>query len=172
MIVFLDGESPYGDSYQMNSAVSEPYANANFYELFPYLAQRFPIDDVPTRRFVTGCSTGGWVSMALQILYPDYFNDAYSLNPDSPSFRAFELVNLYKDDSAYLSASGMVRPSTRDTNGDPRFSVADEVRMEAVMGSGASYVTSGKQWGLGTPCTANLMPKAIRFQFGIRRPAR
>ena len=41
----------------------------------------------------------------------------------------------------------MARPSARDTNGDPRFSVADEVRMEAVMGSGGSYVTSGKQWG-------------------------
>jgi enterochelin esterase-like enzyme len=54
VIVFLDGESPYGDSYQMNSAVSGPYANANFYELFPYVAQRFPIYDVPTRRFVTG----------------------------------------------------------------------------------------------------------------------
>ena len=147
VIVFLDGESPYGDSYQMNSAVSGPYANANFFELFPYLAQRFPIDDVPTSRFVTGCSTGGWVSMALQILYPDYFNGAYSLSPDSPSFRAFQLVNLYEDDDAFLSASGMVRPSARDTNGDPRFSVADEVRMEAVMGSGGSYVTSGKQWG-------------------------
>jgi hypothetical protein len=147
VIVFLDGESPYGDSYQMNSAVSGPYADANFFELFPYLAQRFPINDIPTNRFVTGCSTGGWVSMALQILYPDYFNGAYSLSPDSPSFRAFQLVNLYEDDNAFLSASGMARPSARNTNGDPRFSIADEVRQEAVMGSGGSYVTSGKQWG-------------------------
>jgi S-formylglutathione hydrolase FrmB len=147
VIVFLDGESPYGDSYQMNSAVSGPYANANFFELFPYLAERFPIDDVPTSRFVTGCSTGGWVSMALQILYPDYFNGAYSLSPDSPSFRAFQLVNLYEDDNAFLSPSGMARPSARSTNGDPRFSIADEVRMESAMASGGSYVTSGKQWG-------------------------
>lgn len=147
VIVFLDGESPYGDSYQMNSAVSGPYANANFFELFPYLAERFPIDDVPSSRFVTGCSTGGWVSMALQILYPDYFNGAYSLSPDSPSFRAFQLVNLYEDDNAFLSASGMVRPSARSTNGDPRFSIADEVHQEAVIGRGGSYVTSGKQWG-------------------------
>jgi hypothetical protein len=147
VIVFLDGESPYGDSYQMNSAVSGPYADANFFELFPYLAQRFPIDDIPSSRFVTGCSTGGWVSMALQILYPDYFNGAYSLSPDSPSFRAFQLVNLYEDDNAFLSASGMARPSARDTSGDPRFSIANEVRMEAAMGSGDSYVTSGQQWG-------------------------
>ncbi len=147
VIVFLDGESPFGDSYQMNSAVSGPYADANFFELFPYLAERFPIDDVPTSRFVTGCSTGGWVSMALQVLYPDYFNGAYSLSPDSPSFRAFQLVNIYEDDNAFLSRSGMLRPSARETNGDPRFSIADEVRMEAVMGRGGSYVTSGQQWG-------------------------
>ena len=147
VIVFLDGESPYGDSYQMNSAVSGPYADANFIELFPYLAEQFPIDDIPTSRFVTGCSTGGWVSMALQILYPDYFNGAYSLSPDSPSFRAFQLVNLYDDDNAFVSASGMQRPSARSTNGDPRFSIADEVRLEAVMGRGGSYVHSGAQWG-------------------------
>lgn len=147
VIVFLDGESPFGDSYQMNSAVSGPYADANFTELFPFLAEQFPINDVPSNRFVTGCSTGGWVSMALQILYPDYFNGAYSLSPDSPSFRAFQLVNLYDDDNAFVSASGMTRPSSRATNGDPRFSIADEVRMEAVMGKGDSYVTSGQQWG-------------------------
>ncbi|HAR90929.1 MAG TPA: esterase, partial [Gammaproteobacteria bacterium] len=147
VIVFLDGESPYGDSYQMNSAVSGPYTDANFTELFPYLAEQFPIDDIPTSRFVTGCSTGGWVSMALQILYPDYFNGAYSLSPDSPSFRAFQLVNLYDDDNAFVSASGMQRPSARSTNGDPRFSIADEVRLEAVMGRGGSYVNSGAQWG-------------------------
>ena len=147
VIVFLDGESPYGDSYQMNSAVSGPYADANFTELFPYLVEQFPIEDLPSNRFVSGCSTGGWVSMALQILYPDYFNGAYSLSPDSPSFRAFQLVNLYSDDNAFTSASGMIRPSARATNGDPRFSIADEVRMEAAMGRGDSYVNSGQQWG-------------------------
>ena len=147
VIVFLDGESPYGDSYQMNSAVSGPYADANFTELFPYLAEQFPIEDMPSSRFVSGCSTGGWVSMALQILYPDYFNGAYSLSPDSPSFRAFQLVNLYEDDNAYYSTNGMIRPSSREINGDPRFSIADEIRMEAVMGLGDSYVTSGQQWG-------------------------
>jgi len=89
VIVFLDGESPFGDSYQVNSAVSGPYADANFTELFPELVRRFPMDDRPAARFVSGCSTGGWVSMALQIFYPDYFNGAYSLSPDSPSFRAF-----------------------------------------------------------------------------------
>jgi S-formylglutathione hydrolase FrmB len=147
VIVFLDGESPFGDSYQVNSAVSGPYADANFGELFPYLSDRFPIDDRPTSRFLTGCSTGGWVSMALQILYPDYFNGAYSLSPDSPSFRAFQLVNLYQDDNAFYSPTGMIRPSARESDGDPLFSIADEIRMEAAMGTGGRFVNSGQQWG-------------------------
>ena len=42
----------------MNSAVSGPYADANFTELFPYLVEQFPIDDLPSSRFVSGCSTG------------------------------------------------------------------------------------------------------------------
>ena len=147
VVVFLDGESPFGDSYQVNSAVSGPYADANFSELFPYLVERFPIDDRPVSRFVSGCSTGGWVSMALQILYPDYFNGAYSLSPDSPSFRAFQLVDLYQDDNAFYSPSGMIRPSARKTNGDPIFSIADEIRMEAAIGRNGSFVNSGQQWG-------------------------
>ncbi len=147
VIVFLDGESPFGDSYQVNSAVSGPYADANFTELFPELVRRFPMDDRPAARFVSGCSTGGWVSMALQIFYPDYFNGAYSLSPDSPSFRAFQLVDLYEDDNAYYSQAGMLRPSARETNGDPIFSIADEIRMEAAMGRNGSFVTSGQQWG-------------------------
>jgi len=147
VIVFLDGESPFGDSYQVNSAVSGPYADANFFELFPFLVENFPIRDQASSRFVSGCSTGGWVSMALQILYPDYFNGAYSLSPDSPSFQAFQLVNLYQDETAYYSTSGMIRPSARRTNGDPLFSIADEIRMEAAMGREDSFVNSGQQWG-------------------------
>ena len=147
VVVFLDGESPFGDSYQVNSAVSGPYADANFSELFPCLAANFPIADQPANRFVTGCSTGGWVSMALQIVYPDYFNGAWSLSPDSPSFGAFQLVDLYNDSNAFVSPSGMIRPSARETNGDPRFSIADEIRMEAAVGRGDSFVRSGLQWG-------------------------
>ena len=57
VIVFLDGES-HGDSYQMNSAVSGPYADANFTELFPYLVEQFPIEDLPSNWFVSGVRPG------------------------------------------------------------------------------------------------------------------
>jgi S-formylglutathione hydrolase FrmB len=147
VVVFLDGESPWGDSYQVNSAVSGPYADANYQELFPYLAENFPIADESSQRFVSGCSTGGWVSMALQVFYPEYFNGAYSFSPDSPSFSAFQLVDLYGDTYAFENEYGVVRPSMRQTDGEPMFGVQDEILAEAAMGSQGNFLNSGQQWG-------------------------
>ena len=41
---------------------------------------------------VDGGSTGGWVSLALQTFYPDFFNGAWSRAPDPVDFRAYELI--------------------------------------------------------------------------------
>ncbi len=146
VIVFLDGESPWGDSYQVNSEISGPYADANFQELFPYLAQRFPIDNTPRSRFLTGCSTGGWVSMALQVFYPDAFNGTWSFSPDSPSFHAFQLVDLYQDGNAFVNEFGYPRPSMRQTDGEPMFSLAQEIAAESAMAPGSNFLYSGQQW--------------------------
>lgn len=146
VVVFLDGESPWGDSYQVNSEISGPYADANFEELFPYLAERFPIDNRPGSRFLTGCSTGGWVSMALQVFYPDEFNGAWSFSPDSPSFRAFQLVDLYEDSNAFVNEFGYQRPSMRRTDGEPVFSLAQEFAAESAMARGRNFLYSGQQW--------------------------
>jgi len=146
VVVFLDGESPWGDSYQVNSEVSGPYADANFQELFPYLADQFPIDNTPRSRFLTGCSTGGWVSMALQVFYPDEFNGTWSFSPDSPSFRAFQLVDLYEDANAFVNEFGYQRPSMRRTDGEPVFSLAQEFAAESAMARGRNFLYSGQQW--------------------------
>ncbi len=146
VMVFLDGESPWGDSYQVNSDISGPYADANFEELFVHLQQNFPIADQADSRFVSGCSTGGWVSMALQVFYPDYFNGAYSFSPDSPSFKAFQLVDLYEDDNAFVNEHGIARPSMRATDGEPMFGVGDEVQVESAMGIQDNFLNSRQQW--------------------------
>lgn len=149
VLVFLDGESPWGDSYQVNSEVSGPYADANFDEFFPWLANQFPIDDRPQTRFLTGCSTGGWVSMALQVLYPEYFNGAFSFSPDSPTFKAFQLVNLYEDENAYFNEFGMLRPSMRRSeDGEPMFGVRDEIYSERALGRDDNYLNSAQQWAV------------------------
>ncbi len=148
VMVFLDGMSPWGDSYQVNSEVSGPYADANFTELFPYLAENFPIQDQPDSRYLSGCSTGGWVSMALQVFYPDYFAGSWPFSPDSPTFHAFQLVDLYEDRNAFTNEHGMWRPSMRETDGEPMFGVGDEIAAERMMGTGDNWLYSGQQWAV------------------------
>ncbi len=147
ILVFLDGESPFGDSYQVNSANSGPYGDANMRELFPALQERFRIVDSSAGRFATGCSTGGWAALAMQVFDPDYFNGVWSFSPDSPSFEAFQLVNLKEDENAFVNASGYERPSRREINGEPTFSIRQEMALEGALGADGSFAYSGQQWG-------------------------
>jgi hypothetical protein len=94
-----------------------------------------------------GGSTGGWVSLALQVFYPDFFNGAWSGYPDGVDFRALQLIDIYKDENAYVNGHGFERPSMRDLNGDTRFTIRHECQMENVLGHGDSYTMSGGQWG-------------------------
>ena len=113
--VYLDGDGPFGDSYQINSANSGPYGDALTKELIPYIEKQFRGAGTPQSRFLTGGSTGGWVSSALQIFYPDYFNGSWSGFPDPLDFRAYQLINIYEDENAYINKNGFERPSARDS---------------------------------------------------------
>jgi S-formylglutathione hydrolase FrmB len=145
--VQLDGDGPYGDSYQLNSANGGPYGDALTQELIPEIEKKFRAAGTPGSRFLTGGSTGGWVSLALQIFYPDYFNGTWSGFPDPLDFRAYQLVNIYADDNAYVNSHGVERPSARDPNGDTEFTMRLECQKENVLGAGDSYTMSGGQWG-------------------------
>ncbi|MGI8812042.1 MAG: alpha/beta hydrolase-fold protein [Pyrinomonadaceae bacterium] len=145
--VYLDGDGPYGDPYQINSANSGPYGDALTQELIPQIEEQFRAIGTPDARYLTGGSTGGWVSLALQIFYPDYFNGTWSGFPDPLDFRAYQLVNIYKDENAYVNAKGFERPSAREANGDTEFTMRLECLKENVLGAGDSYTMSGGQWG-------------------------
>jgi S-formylglutathione hydrolase FrmB len=145
--VFLDGDGPYGDSYQINSANNGPYGDALTGELIPQIERQFRAIGKPEARFLTGGSTGGWVSLALQIFYPDYFNGSWSGFPDPLDFRAYQLVDIYKDENAYVNGNGFERPSAREANGDTQFTMRLECLKENVLGAGDSYTMSGGQWG-------------------------
>lgn len=147
IMLVLDGDGPFGDCYQINSANNGPYGDAITQELIPYVEQKFRCIGQPYARFVEGGSTGGWVSLALQIFYPDFFNGAWSGFPDSVDFRQLQLINIYTDRNAYVNERGFERPSARDLNGDVRFTVRHECQMENVMGLGDSWAMSGEQWG-------------------------
>lgn len=145
--VYLDGDGPYGDSYQINSANSGPYGDSLTQELIPEIEKQFRGIGKPEARFLTGGSTGGWVSLALQIFYPDYFNGTWSGFPDPLDFRAYQLVDIYKDDNAYVNKNGFERPSARTPTGDTEFTMRLECMKENVLGTGDSYTMSGGQWG-------------------------
>jgi hypothetical protein len=131
----------------VNSDNNGPYGDALTQELIPYIEEKFRCIGKPWARVLDGGSTGGWVSLALQVFYPDFFNGTWSGFPDGVDFRAFQLINIYEDQNAYVNKRGFERPSARDLNGDVRFTIRHECQMENVMGLGDSYAMSGEQWG-------------------------
>ncbi len=163
--VFLDGEGPFGDSYQMDSENSGPYGKALITELIPHIESKFRGTNSSTTRFVDGCSTGGWVSLGLQLYYPDFFNGSYSYSPDAVEFENYQLINIYKDSNAFVNEYGYVRPVMRSPYGEPMISLKDFIQYENVLGSSNSYLNSGGQFSAHTalysPKGTNGLPKAL-----------
>jgi S-formylglutathione hydrolase FrmB len=147
ILLQLDGAGPNGDPYYVNSANNGPFGDALVQELIPHVEAKFRAVGQPRARFLSGGSTGGWVSLALQVFYPDFFNGTWSSCPDPVDLRAFQLVNIYLDDNAYLNKYGNERPSARDLNGDVKLTMRREVGLENLLGRGNSYTFSGGQWG-------------------------
>jgi hypothetical protein len=147
ILLHLDGAGPFGDPYQVNSANNGPYGDAVTQELIPYVEKTYRGIGKGHARVLEGASTGGWVSLALQIFYADFFNGTWSHCPDPVDFRAFELINIYKDDNAYVNRLGFERPAAREVNGETRYTMRHEVQREIVLGRGDRWTLSGKDWG-------------------------
>ncbi len=147
LLLHLDGDGPLGDPYQVNSANHGPFGDSITQELIPYVEQKFRGIGQPEARVLDGGSTGGWVSLALQVFYPDFFNGTWTVSPDPVDFRAYELIDIYKDTNAYLNRYGFDRPSMREIGGETVFTMRHECQIENVLGAGDSYTQSGGQWG-------------------------
>ncbi len=162
--VYLDGEGPFGDCYQLDSENSGPYGTALTTELIPYIEKEFRGIGTPESRFVEGCSTGGWVSLALQLFYPDFFGGCFSYSPDQVDFENCQLINIYKDDNAFFNEYDYLRPIMRDITGEPILSQKDFIQFENVLGRSDTYVTSGGQF---SAFTALFSPKG---EDGLPKP--
>ena len=147
VLLHLDGAGPWGDPYQVDSANNGPYGAAVTEELIPYVEARFRAGGSPGARVLDGGSTGGWVALALQIFYPDFFGGAWASCPDSVDFRSFQLLDIYRGGNAYVDGEGRERPSARNLDGSTRFTMRHELRMENALGGGDSWTRSGGQWG-------------------------
>lgn len=163
--VYLDGEGPFGDSYQLDSENSGPYGKALTQELIPYIEKEFRALGTPKSRFVEGCSTGGWVSLALQLFYPDFFGGCFSYSPDQVDFENCQLVNIYADENAFYNEYGYLRPIVRDISGEPVISQKDFIRFENVLGTSDTYLNSGGQFSafnaLFSPKGENGLPRPL-----------
>jgi hypothetical protein len=147
IIVFLDGEGPFGDCYQLDSDNNGPYGTALTEELIPLIETQFRGIGTPESRFLDGCSTGGWVSLALQLFYPDFFGGCFSYSPDPVDFENFQLINIYRDENAFINEHDYLRPIVRNNSGEPVVSQKDFIQFENVLGWNDTYTTSGGQFG-------------------------
>ena len=163
--VFLDGEGPFGDSYQMDSDNSGPYGYSLIHEVIPSIEKTYRGSSSSDMRFVDGCSTGGWVSLGLQLYYPVVFNGVFSYSPDAIDFENYQLINIYKDDNAFVNEYGYLRPVMREVSGEPMFSLKDFIQYENVLGSSNTYLNSGGQFSAHTalysPKGNNGLPKPL-----------
>jgi len=145
--VFLDSKGPYGDTYQMDSENSGPFGSALTRELIPFVERECRGMGTPQYRFLDGASTGGWVVLALQIFYPDYFNGAWAYSPDPVDFEHFGLIDIYHDESAFFNRFDYLQPEARSIYGEPKGSMRDAILEENLLGPSNTYATSGKQFG-------------------------
>jgi len=138
--VTIQHPSPYfDDSYAVNSANNGPYGDAIHQELIPEIERRFRCIPKSYARVLTGGSTGGWESFALQVFYPDFYGGTWSFAPDSLDFRNVEGINIYEDKNAFYKQHEWYRVPTSNTrvpdNGEVRLTSKQRNTMELVNGT-------------------------------------
>lgn len=149
IVIEIQHATPYyDDSYAVNSASQGPYGDALTYELIPHIEEQFRGIGEGWSRFTYGGSTGGWEALAVQVFYPDEYNGTFAACPDPIDFRAYTALNIYEDKNAYYYDADykkVPRPGQRDYLGNVNYSIADDNRLEAVIGSKSR---SGRQYDI------------------------
>jgi len=143
--------TPYfDDSYAVNSANNGPYGDALLKELIPYLEDHFRLIRAPYARVLTGGSTGGWESLALQVYHPDFFGGTWTLYPDPVDFRRDQLVNIYDDENAFTAPGYQYnvpeRPMMRTADGQVQVTMRQMSQLEDVLGSHGRSAQQFEAW--------------------------
>ena len=149
LVLEIQHQNPYyDDSYAVNSANIGPYGDAITYELIPHIEKIFNGVGKGWGRFLYGGSTGGWEALAAQVFYPKEYNGCFAACPDPIDFRAYTVIDLYKDKNAYYSEGDFkktLRPGMRDGKGRIKTSLKDINRKEHILGNKSR---SGDQWDI------------------------
>jgi Putative esterase len=126
--------TPYfDDSYAVNSANNGPYGDAIMQELIPYLEAHFRMIPKEYARVLTGGSTGGWESLALQVYHPDFFGGTWTMYPDPVDFRKYGMVNAYDDDNAFIVPSAPINAPERMFQQNPDGQAVASIRQISQM---------------------------------------
>jgi hypothetical protein len=140
--------TPYfDDSYAVNSANNGPYGDALLQELIPALEKQFRMIPESYARVLTGGSTGGWESLALQVYHPDFFGGTWTFYPDPVDFRSWGSVNIYEDKNFFVQSDEFPRAPyymQRVSDGRPRLTNQQFNDIELVLGS---HGRSAEQFG-------------------------
>ena len=98
-ITFQHPTPYFDDSYAVNSANNGPYQDAIMEELIPRLEKEFRLIPAGYARVLTGGSTGGYESLALQVHRANDFGGTWTFYPDSLDFRRLFTINIHQDDN-------------------------------------------------------------------------
>ena len=147
--VTFEHACPYfDDSYGVNSENTGPYGDAIITELIPLIEKTFRVIGQPWARVLSGGSTGGWISLAMQVFYPDFFGGTWTFCPDPVDFRKYQIVNIYNDKNAYYIEhewTRVPRGGERDASGNIIFTQEQENLYEEAIGD---RFRSGGQWAI------------------------
>jgi hypothetical protein len=137
----------FDDSYAVNSVNNGPYGDAILNELIPYIEAQFRTIRQPYARVLSGGSTGGWESLALQVFHPDFFGGTWTFYPDPVDFSRYQLVDIYNDNNAFLAPNYdppiPERPMMRSAEGQVEVTMRQMSLLEEVLGS---HGRSGQQF--------------------------
>jgi hypothetical protein len=149
LVVEIQHANPYyDDSYAVNSANLGPYGDAIETELIPYIEKQFRGIGQGWARFLYGGSTGGWEALAVQMFYPDHYNGSFAACPDPVDFRAYTVVDIYKDKNDYFIEGAhkrVAQPAMRDYLGHVTATQQDANYLELALGT---HGRSGEQWDI------------------------
>ncbi|MEN9440427.1 MAG: hypothetical protein RLZ33_503 [Bacteroidota bacterium] len=139
IIVYLDG-TQNRNFYHIDSENLGAHGESLIKEVIPFVEKKYRNTSSATTRFVGGCSTGGYASLALQLFYPETFNGAYSFSPDPISFTSCLYTNIYTDDNYFVDDFGYTKMFNELGRTDNPIAVKDWIAFENVLGRSGTYL--------------------------------
>lgn len=139
--VYLDGSFPSGHHVFADSVNNGPWGRALIEEFIPHLEKRFRMIASPHARFLTGHSSGGWSTLWLQVVYPDFFGGSWPTSPDPVDMRSFTGIDASpgSTQNAYRTRGGQPLNLVR---GRRNVSMEDFIRHEEVLGEYGGQIAS------------------------------